>query len=184
MALSVNKWQANRPRWNYSPTMQMYFRIIQVAQMEAMEIGPDGTPTDEALLARDWFAASELESEYQADCQYVSFPKACEALGLNLDAERVAFVKLIDDHAEAIGMDFDTDECWARLEYLKSRPLADDEEPVFALPDWARVVPAVDQAGLWAVDGAAPAKKKREKSAIPHPVARAVPQVAQLGFVM
>ena len=81
MAMNVNKMHAGRPKWHYSATMQLYLRMIIVAQMEAMEIGEDGTPTDEALLARDWFATSELEREFQAECKYISLREVLRCAG-------------------------------------------------------------------------------------------------------
>jgi hypothetical protein len=138
--LDVGKWQAGRQQWHYTPVLWFYFRMIEVAYLDAR--GKDGDrAADDALLARDWIARSE-PAETKAPHEYVSFPECCQILGLKPDVERVALLDVIDK-----AVDFDVDEAWERLEDLSSREPVDDVEPLFDAP---RVVPALDQIVLFA----------------------------------
>lgn len=133
--LDVSKWQAARPRWVYTPALWFYFRMIEVAYLDA-RTEENGTPTDEALLARDWIARSKPGVH-----EFVSFPECCQMLGLNPERERLALLEAIDK-----AVDSDNDEAWARLDELAARELQDDVEPLFDAP---RVVPALDQMALF-----------------------------------
>jgi hypothetical protein len=139
-SVNVNKWQAGRASWKYDPTMQFYWRFIMVTLHEALQ-HVDGVPTDEALLARDWFATSEMPPA-GAVRECIAFPDCCHWLGVKVDAERVAFLALIDSKA-----DFDTDECWERLERLSAQE-PEDGDSLFELPDEFRVCPELDQVSL------------------------------------
>jgi hypothetical protein len=136
MSLDVSKWQNFRPGFAYTPVMQFWKRLIETAMIDAEDVR-DGMPTDRALLARAWFARPTpdplLEPEDYATC----FSFACHVLNLNEEAERVAFLAMID----TLG-DYDTDECWERLEKLLSQPLEEEPEEVF---ESFRVVPELDQ---------------------------------------
>ena len=148
--LDVSKWQAARPRWVYTPTLWFYYRMIEVAYLDArtceIQAGPlrPGEallyyPTDEALLARDWIARSQPAPA--GSLEFVSFPECCQMLGLDPEQERVALLDAIDK-----AVDSDNDEAWARLEELRAREPLDDVEPLFDAP---RVVPALDQMALF-----------------------------------
>jgi len=156
--LDVSKWQAARRQFQYTPVLWFYYRMIEVAFLDAR--GSSGhTPSDEALLARDWIARSEDVSHptivpllplalvaagvsVQPPHEYVSFPECCRMLSLNADVERVALLELIDS-----AVDCDNDEAWERLEALSLAEPLDDVEPIFDAP---RVVPALDQMSLFA----------------------------------
>lgn len=147
--LDVSKWQAARPRWVYTPALWFYFRMIEVAYLDA-RTEENGTPTDEALLARDWIARSkpgvhevppQRHGPAAGDPAFVSFPECCQMLGLNPERERLALLEAIDK-----AVDSDNDEAWARLDELAAREPQDDVEPLFDAP---RVVPALDQMALF-----------------------------------
>ncbi len=140
-SLNVDRWQCSRPEWNYSPALQFWWRIGQVAWFDAMKTRKDGSPTDEALLARNWFARSEPEKNANGERESFSFEEVCDWLSLNLEAERVAVLAAIDACA-----DFDTEECDARLEAL----LNGQPAPRFDLPDDYRFVPERDQMSMFA----------------------------------
>jgi hypothetical protein len=161
--LDVSKWQAAAREWNYSPTMQFYRRMIEMALIDcncslgitALSHGvmvalpnpsadPASMPTDEALLARDWIARSEAPApcEECEECRFISFAMCCEQLGANVDGSRVALLDAVDRTA-----DFDSDESWTRLEVLSQAESKDDVEPLFDAP---RIVPAIDQLSLFA----------------------------------
>jgi hypothetical protein len=148
-SLDVSRWQAARPRWVYTPALWFYFRMIEVAYLDARTFTmPPGAeklqPTDEALLARDWIARSEPAERIPGVvicAEFVSFPECCEMLGLDAERERTALLAAIDG-----AVDLDTDEAWARLEELSAREPVDDVEPLFDAP---RVVPALDQIALF-----------------------------------
>jgi hypothetical protein len=153
--LDVSKWQADRPKWLYTPALWFYFRMIEVAYLDAktpiLVEHPSDTsvkslriPTDEGLLARDWIARSQPAAD--ADRAFMSFPECCEMLGLDAGRERVVLLAMID-----AAVDYDTDEAWARLEELSAREMADDVEPLFDAP---RVVPALDQLTLFVPEAA------------------------------
>lgn len=150
--LDVSKWQAGRPQWSYTPVMWFFYRMIEVAFLDAqMKVRVEGPllpneapiyrPADEALLSRDWIARSEALPA-KAPREYVSFPDCCQMLGLKVAVERVALLDVIDR-----AIDFDEDESWARLEDLSAREPEDDVEPLF---NALRVVPALDQLCLFA----------------------------------
>jgi hypothetical protein len=138
--LDVSKWQASRRQWNYTPVLWFYYRMIEVAFLDARSKDGD-RPTDEALLARDWIARSESVPP-PAPREYVSFPECCQMLGLKPDVERVALLEMID-----AAVDCDDDEAWARLEVLRESEPTDDAESLFDAP---RIVPALDQMMLFA----------------------------------
>lgn len=149
--LDVSKWQAARPRWVYTPALWFYYRMIEVAFLDA-RTQEGGKPTDEALLARDWIATSEMprygntvaaspRMVIRAPHEFVSFPACCQMLGLDAEQERVALLDAIDK-----AVDSDNDEAWTRLEELAAREPLDDVEPLFDTP---RVVPALDQLALF-----------------------------------
>lgn len=138
--LDVSRWQAARPRWVYTPTLWFYYRMIEVAFLDA-RTQKGGKPTDEALLARDWIARS-TPPVARAAHEFVSFPECCAMLGLDAEQERLALLDAIDK-----AVDLDNDEAWARLEELAARTPVDDVEPLFDAP---RVVPALDQISLFA----------------------------------
>jgi hypothetical protein len=133
--LDVSKWQASRRAWQYTPVLWFYDRMVEVALLDAMSQAGLQV-TDNALLARDWIARSELAPP-KPPRKYVSFPECCQMLGLNAEAERMALLEMIDRQA-----DCDNDEAWARLEVLSASEPADDIEPLFDAP---RCVPALDQ---------------------------------------
>jgi len=136
--LDVSKWQTARPRWVYTPALWFYFRMIEVAFLDA-RTQEGGKPTDEALLARDWIARSQPAEAGAHD--FVSFPECCEMLGLNHEIERLALLNAIDK-----AVDVDNNEAWERLDELSAREPIDDVEPLFEAP---RVVPALDQMALF-----------------------------------
>ena len=139
--LAVDRWQQGRPQWNYNPALQFWYRFILCTLADAMQV-EGGVPTDEAILARDWFATSEPGVELDGKREFVSFEECCHWLGLDVNHERVELLAAIDENA-----DFDTDEIWARLEKLSSEePEATDH--LFDVPDMFRVVPARDQIPL------------------------------------
>lgn len=137
--LDVSKWQAARPKWLYTPTLWFFFRMIEVAYLDAKTKEGDKA-TDEALLARDWIARSESASP-RAPHEFVSFPECCRMLGMDPEMERLALLDAIDK-----AVDVDNDEAWARLDELAAREPLDDVEPLFDAP---RVVPALDQLALF-----------------------------------
>ena len=136
--LDVSKWQAARPRWVYTPALWFYFRMVEVAFLDA-RTQEGGQPTDEALLARDWIARSQAAPA--GSHEFVSFPECCSMLWLDAESERLALLAAIDK-----AVDSDNDEAWARLEELAARDPLDDVEPLFDAP---RVVPALDQLALF-----------------------------------
>jgi hypothetical protein len=145
--LDVSKWQASRRKFLYTPVLWFYYRMIEVAFLDARAT-VNGKPTDAALLGRDWIARSEpVARPANAPAlpwEYVDFPECCRMLGLNPDVERTALLEMIDRAIET-----DDDECWARLEVLSASEQVDDVEPLFDAP---RVVPALDQLTLFALD--------------------------------
>jgi hypothetical protein len=143
--MNVDKWQQGRPEWFYDPTMQFWWRFVQCTLQDAMQVDPEGKPTDDALLARDWFAASKPVPEWNGRREFVSFDECCHWLGLNVDAERLALLELIDNHA-----DFDTDDAWQRLEYLKAQE-PEETEALFEVPEIFRIVPVRDQLSIFGV---------------------------------
>jgi hypothetical protein len=109
-----------------------------------MKVDADGKPTDEALLARDWFARSQQTPPIDGRREFASFDEVCHWLGLNADVERISILEAIDARA-----DFDNDECDARLDELSaSNP--DDDEVLFDVPEMFRVVAVRDQGSLFA----------------------------------
>jgi hypothetical protein len=183
MGMNVSKWQASRPNRHYTPVMWFFWRAVEVALLDTREVLADGTPSDAALLARDWIATSELEPEFGVESKFVSFPRCCDALGVDCESNRWGLLNFIDAQAESLGTDFDTDESWERLERLKAETLVDDDEPMFALPEWARVVPTIDQGAFW--QSAGKAEKKHKRTAV-HVRVNVVtmPEVVQLGLCM
>ena len=136
MGLTVSKWTAARRKWNYDPILQAYWRMCMFNLREGHRIEADGTPSDDALLARLWFAT---ETKHSSPEYIFSFSFCCFALGLNEDAERLGALDLID----AVG-DHDNEMCDKRLEYLLANP-PDDEEHTF---EGFRTVSEVDQAEI------------------------------------
>jgi hypothetical protein len=154
--LDVNKWQAARRQFQYTPVLWFYYRMIEVAFLDARsKVYAEGPlrphekrlcrPGDDALLARDWIARSEsLPPQIGGERtprEYVSFPECCQMLNLDADVERVAMLETIDR-----AVDTDDDEAWARLEELSASEPLDDVEPLFDAP---RCVPALDQMSLF-----------------------------------
>jgi hypothetical protein len=160
--LDVSKWQAARRQWSYTPTMQFYRRMIEMALIDcncslgiaALSHGvlvalpnpsadPAATPTDEALLARDWIARSETPTPrgFFQEHRFLSFALCCGQLGVNVEGSRVALLDAVDRAA-----DFDSDDAWDRLEVLSQSEPKDDVEPLFDAP---RIVPALDQLSLF-----------------------------------
>jgi len=143
MKSTVERWQQGRPAWNYSPALQFWYRFVLCTLADAMQV-EDGKPTDEAILARDWFATSTPGVEFNGRREFVSFDECCHWLGLDADVERVGILFAIDENG-----DFDTDEVWARLaELSESEPEGTDA--LFDVPDMFRVVPVRDQLSLLA----------------------------------
>ena len=144
--LDVSRWQAARPKWVYAPVLWFYYRMIEVALLDAKSTwhftDPSGikkplrVPTSEGLLARDWIARSEPGSR-----DFVSFPECCQMLGLDPERERLLLLEVID-----AAVDADNDEAWARLEELSAREPLDDVAPLFDAP---RCVPVLDQLTLF-----------------------------------
>ena len=137
--LDVSRWQAARRQFYYVPALWFFYRMIQVAFLDARTV-VDGQPTDEAILARDWIARSAPASA-QTKFGFVSFPECCKVLSLDPDVERVALLEMIDKQ-----IDLDTDETWARLAELSAQDARDDVEALFDAP---RIVPALDQITLF-----------------------------------
>ena len=173
--LQVGKWQAARRKPSYTPVLQFFWRNIRMALFEAghtlvVPVLADGCgvwisrepvkmqiydamksgrwfpllgqiPSDEAIMARHWIASAAPDPQVDREGWVLSFDAACLALGLKPDNERLWMLEKIDAAA-----DFDTDEVWARIEYLTENPPDESEEPLFDAP---RVVPALDQGCLF-----------------------------------
>ena len=137
MGMSASRFAISRPKWNYSPVMWAYWRMCMFNLHEATKIGADGTPTDDALLARLWIAT---ETSHRSPEYDFSFSACMGILGLNEDSERYGCLNIIDEVS-----DHDTDECDKRREYLLENPPYSDEDVDF---DGYRVVPEVDQLQL------------------------------------
>ncbi|HTV07783.1 MAG TPA: hypothetical protein VMD97_01905 [Candidatus Aquilonibacter sp.] len=165
--LNVSKWQPARREWNYTPVMQLAMRLIRTAIIEVGQVEnvpcpyvdaewetriPQtagdwmlrlfGEPWDRAVMARDWIRRGAPDARLDREGYLLSFDNCCDVLGLNADAERTGLLSWIDSMA-----DFDTDEVWARIEYLTQNPPDESEEPLFDAP---RVVPELDQGCLFA----------------------------------
>jgi hypothetical protein len=167
--LNVNKWQAARRKTPYSPVMQFYLRQIRTALDKAKAIAPvpcpysqgwypdgqsieygikPGTSVDAhwdawdcAVMARDWIARATPDKESDHPGYILSFEHACEVLGLNADYEAEWMLREIDECG-----DFDTDEVYARIEFLTVNPPDEVEEELF---EAIRVVPKLDQGNLF-----------------------------------
>jgi hypothetical protein len=100
----------------------------------------DAVPTDRALLARAWFTRPTPDPLLEPEDYSTCFSFACHVLNLNEDAERLTFLSMIDSFG-----DYDTDECWDRLEELLSLSLEQEE-----LFQSLRVVPELDQMSMLA----------------------------------
>lgn len=165
--LQVSKWQAARRGPTYTPVLQFFYRQIWLAMFEAMRVKGAMCPYsllncwdnefaaahlstcarelglwDAAIMARNWIASAAPNPHDDRTGWILSFDCACLALGLDPDHERTWMLEKIDAAA-----DFDTDEVWARIEYLTQNPPDETEEPLFDAP---RVVPALDQGCLFA----------------------------------
>lgn len=167
--LNVAKWQAARRSPAYSPVMQFSLRMIRTALFEAMRAycvpcpypASDAQPVtvadhlaaicvetwDAAVMARDWIARPTPSAKDDLEGYLLSFDAACEVLGLNAEYERMWMLQTIDAAA-----DFDTDEVWARIEFLTINPPDESVEPLFDAP---RCVPALDQGNLFSLMEAA-----------------------------
>lgn len=134
-------WVRVQRAWLYDPALWFSYRMVEVAYLDAYNQG--STPSDEALLARDWIATSEPVNIHGLETRerFISFPECCERLGLNVYAERLALLERID-----AGGDFDNDEAWERLASLSQAEMQDDAEELF---EAFRVVPALDQFQLF-----------------------------------
>jgi hypothetical protein len=170
--LNVSKWQAARRGPRYTPVMQFFWRQIRMAMFEALRVEgiiypyaagwyPDGSPMlgdliqtgrnreydlwDMAIMARAWIARVAPDPFFDRDGWLLSFDAACDALGCNADHERLWMLAKIDAAA-----DFDTDEVWARIEYLTQNPPdMMDETDDFDAP---RCVPVLDQGCLFGME--------------------------------
>jgi len=165
--LNVGKWQAARRSPFYTPVMQYFWRQIKMAVFEAMRVKGDVEPYshwcfapedqahpstasrrvalwDAAIMARHWIARPAPDPFFDREGWMLSFDAAALALGCDPDTERLALLEKIDAAA-----DFDTEECWARVEYLSANPPDECEEALFDAP---RVVPALDQGCLFAME--------------------------------
>lgn len=140
-SIDVSRWQAHQSRWKYDPTLWFYWRFAMCTLADAMK-SRCGVPTDDALLARAWIASSAGGEVVDGKRPYLSFDECCHWLGLDADAERLACLEMIDAASE-----FDTDECWERLEAL-SQDCDQESGEHYEVPVWARVVPALDQMDL------------------------------------
>ncbi len=78
--LDVSKWQAARPRWVYTAALWFYYRMIEVAFLDA-RTKEGGNPTDEALLARDWIARSQAPAA-GAPHEFCELPGVLPDVGL------------------------------------------------------------------------------------------------------
>ena len=165
--LNVGKWQAARRAPSYTPVLQFFYRQIWMAMFEALRVKGQAEPYscaipdeqygrrlensrsrelwDAAIMARNWIASAAPDPEIDREGWVLSFDAACIALGLQPDYERTWMLEKIDAAA-----DFDTDEVWARIEYLTDNPPDETEEPLFDAP---RVVPALDQGCLFGNGG-------------------------------
>jgi len=157
--LNVSKWQAARRGPAYTPVLQFFWRQIKMAMFEALRVGaleppfPAPFPTyrpgdkwDAAIMARNWIARPAPDPKLDREGWMTSFDAACIALGCDPDTERLWMLEKIDAAA-----DFDTDEVWARIEYLTTNPPDEMDEPLFDAP---RCVPVLDQGNLFAALGA------------------------------
>lgn len=95
MSLSVSKWQASRRQFNYSPILQFFWRAIVCAGLDVRKMQSDGTPSDEALLARWWFST---ETPHGHADYFTSFSCACHALGCDEDVQRLMALRLADGY--------------------------------------------------------------------------------------
>lgn len=95
MSLSVSKWQAARRGFNYEAVLQFFWRSIVTAGLDARKMNVDGTPSDEALLARWWFAT---ETPHGHEDYFCSFSCACHALSRDEDEERLMALRLVDGY--------------------------------------------------------------------------------------
>jgi hypothetical protein len=166
--LNVSKWQAARRGPAYTPVLQFFWRQIKMAIFEALRVGTiecpyadifwthpasdtphkgamvaAGNQWDMAIMARDWIARRAPDPKADREGWIVSFDAACIALGCDPDTERLWMLEKIDAAA-----DFDTDEVWARIEYLTANPPDETEEALFDAP---RCVPVLDQGNLFAM---------------------------------
>lgn len=192
MSLQVSKWQAARRDFSYHPFLQFFLRLIVNAELDARKRRADGSPADEALLARAWFAC-ETKAGARDEDYVTSFSHCCHVLNRDEDTERAMSLRIIDGYrlvrapfgplpkdaeVETVerwrlvqpedeedgerrvrilerrmwvkaddAADFDTDDCWQRLEVLLANPLADDN-PAPVLEGY-RCVPALDQGNLF-----------------------------------
>lgn len=163
MDQSVNSNTAGERQWNYSPAMQFFARVINVALIDcgcvlgvapvshgtlvalplpgvhAPVIGPRTRPTDEALLARDWIARSASPMDGRTR-RFLSFPECCSQLDVDAERSRLSLLATID----GVG-DYESEDADRRLDALNDAELPDDYEPLF---ETARIVPAFDQYSL------------------------------------
>lgn len=95
MSLSVSKWQACRRAFNYSPILHFFWRAIVCAGLDARKMNADGSPSDEALLARWWFTT---ETPHGSEDYFTSFSCACHALGRDEDTERLMALRMVDGY--------------------------------------------------------------------------------------
>jgi len=151
----------SRPKFNYSATMQFWKRMFDVifhdAQQVILPFGPlrqgekwsfeDVRPTDDAILARAWFAWSEPDVE-DGEREFASWPECCHWLDKDWNVETAAALAIIDACS-----DFENAYAICRLKELAAEP--DEDECIFELPEWARVVPALDQLSIFTIEGAA-----------------------------
>lgn len=132
----------SRPKFNYDPAMQFWLRLFVVTFHDARQVNEDKTPTDEAILARAWFAWSEWDKEEDGKQQFASWPECCHWLGKDWHVETAAALQIID-----AGADFESEYAIRRLKELSAMP--DEDASACELPEWARIVPAVDQFSIF-----------------------------------
>jgi hypothetical protein len=111
----------SRPKFNYDPAMQFYLRMFVVMFDDARKTNPDGTPTDEAILARAWFAWSEWNKEEDGKRQFTNWPEVCHFLDRDWHVETAAALQVIDACA-----DFETPYAIRRLKELAAIPDQDE----------------------------------------------------------
>lgn len=95
MSLNVSRWQAARRQFNYSPVLQFFLRMIVSTALDARKMQDDGTPSDEALLARAWFAK---ETKPGDEDYFPSFSCCCNVLERDEATERYMTLRIIDGY--------------------------------------------------------------------------------------
>lgn len=132
MSLNVSRWQAARRQYPYTEVMQFFLRMIISAELDARRMRPNGTPSDEALLARNWFATETKPGKSDPD-YFTSFSHCCHVLDRDENASRLMSLRIVDGYDLqpcAIGpLHWATDSVTVR----RWRQVQDDEE---SKPRW------------------------------------------------